>query len=393
MLKNPQLFLFCIVLTSAFFWIIPPKLIKLRCWLLILFSIVFLFSIAPYVVVGIILLTLLIIASSYVKEQTKKQPSFLCFLLILLIVVFSITRIYSKSSETLVTLGLTFSLLRAIALIFKVVKSNTHLNLTDTFLYMLFFPTYSTGPIERPNKLCVENFKNNASFNLNNFLIGVIRLVTGIFKITFIVGLIIPWINSLHDFAYTTNHLNQNLKVLLFSILKILLVYVNFSGISDIAIGTGRMFGIKIMENFNSPFLATNILEFWQRWHMSLGDWIKTHLYMPLIRNSGKIYLSIFIAFALVGLWHDYTMNYLVWGIGHGVALALTQWYKRNAKFNKNYNSKNKNSPFKLILNKSFALVSCILTIVYVSVLSTFANSPSFEDALTYFNNLITIHV
>jgi alginate O-acetyltransferase complex protein AlgI len=116
-------------------------------------------------------------------------------------------------------------------------------------------------------------------------------------------------------------------------------IYFDFSGYSDIAIGSSRFFGIRIMENFNNPYLAPNLSQFWRRWHISLSDWIRDYLFFPLSKLSSTKLWQIFfvpvIAMALCGLWHGPSWNYVIWGVWHGMGLSVLQlWnsYKRNHK-------------------------------------------------------------
>lgn len=100
-------------------------------------------------------------------------------------------------------------------------------------------------------------------------------------------------------------------------------LYFDFSGYSLIAIGAAALFGVTLPTNFNRPYLATSIREFWQRWHMSLNWFVGTYLFKPFVRNTGMPRVGIFLAFVFVGLWHKVSLGYLLWGIGHGVALSL----------------------------------------------------------------------
>jgi len=125
---------------------------------------------------------------------------------------------------------------------------------------------------------------------------------------------------------------------------------------------------------------------------MSLGAWITSYLYMPLIRNYGKVYISIFVAFVIIGFWHEYSVNYLVWGVGHGLALSVTQWFKRSRNRAKTSSAKNKGelTTMHLVKNRGLAIVFCVLTISYVSVLSTFANSGDLQNGLVYLGHFLT---
>jgi alginate O-acetyltransferase complex protein AlgI len=107
-------------------------------------------------------------------------------------------------------------------------------------------------------------------------------------------------------------------------------IYFDFSGYSDMAIGLGRFMGFKFIENFNNPYISQNISEFWRRWHMSLGRWMKDYLYIPLGGNKGskfKMFFNLWIVFVISGLWHGAAWNFVIWGMFHGFFLILDRLF------------------------------------------------------------------
>jgi len=111
-----------------------------------------------------------------------------------------------------------------------------------------------------------------------------------------------------------------------FLIVSYLIVYMDFSAYSDIAIGSSRLMGLRIMENFNWPILATNISNFWKRWHMTLAGWCQAYVYMPTLGLTRMPYLAVYMTFIAIGLWHAGSANYLAWGLYHatGVSIYIT---------------------------------------------------------------------
>ena len=106
-------------------------------------------------------------------------------------------------------------------------------------------------------------------------------------------------------------------------------IYFDFSGYSDMAIGLGAMFGFRFLENFNYPYISRSIREFWRRWHISLTNWFRDYLYIPLggnRRGEGRTYLNLILVFLLCGFWHGASWNFIVWGAFHGFFLALERW-------------------------------------------------------------------
>ena len=110
-------------------------------------------------------------------------------------------------------------------------------------------------------------------------------------------------------------------KVWGFLALTYLYAYLDFSAYTDIAIGASRLFGIKIMENFNFPILAINISDFWKRWHMTLAGWCQTYIYMPVMARTRTPYAAVFATFTMMGLWHGATAGWLLWGLYHATGV------------------------------------------------------------------------
>ena len=108
-----------------------------------------------------------------------------------------------------------------------------------------------------------------------------------------------------------------------------LYVYMDFSAYSDIAIGSSRLFGIRIMENFNWPIFAQNIGDFWRRWHMTLAGWCQTYVYLPTIGLSRNPFLAVYATFLAIGLWHAGSINYACWGLYHATGVAVFQIWQR----------------------------------------------------------------
>lgn len=148
-------------------------------------------------------------------------------------------------------------------------------------------------------------------------------------------------------------------------------IYLDFSGYTHIAIACGLLFGARLPENFNWPLRATSIQEFWQRWHRSLGAFIGTYLFKPMVRSFGKPMLAIFAAFVFVGIWHEATVQYFIWGVGHGAALALNMWWNRRGL----------PALVPSWTRPLSALTGWAFTLSYVAMLSAFANADDIAQA------------
>jgi len=144
--------------------------------------------------------------------------------------------------------------------------------------------------------------------------------------------------------------------------------YLIFAGYTNVAIGLGMLYGVKLPENFNYPFLATSIKDFWRRWHISLADFVKKYLFLPFVRKTGNPYLGLIVAFMAVGVWHAQSAPYLIWGVGHGVALAINLYITRTFDFS--------NTRFRYLQ----IAAGWAFTLTYVGVLSTLAKQDTLAD-------------
>lgn len=189
--------------------------------------------------------------------------------------------------------------------------------------YVTLFPQLIAGPIVRYKTIAKEI--NERSHGFDQFSYGVFRFVIGLSKKVLIA-------NSLGELA-TRIYSTQDMSVLYLWVSVIAFafqIYYDFSGYSDMAIGLGSMFGFHFPENFNYPFTARSVSEFWRRWHISLGNWFRDYLYIPLGGNRGslcKVLRNIIIVWFLTGFWHGASWNFILWGIFFAVLLILEKFF------------------------------------------------------------------
>lgn len=187
--------------------------------------------------------------------------------------------------------------------------------------YLAFFPQLVAGPIVRYRD--VDEQLARRSVTLAGFASGARRFVIGLAKKVLVADALRPLVDAL--FAHQASELTPGaawLAVVAFG----LLIYFDFSGYSDMAIGLGRMFGIELLENFRHPYVARSVREFWQRWHISLSTWFRDYVYVPLGGNRAtarRTFLNILLVFGLVGLWHGASLTFVVAGLLHGLFLGL----------------------------------------------------------------------
>jgi len=187
-------------------------------------------------------------------------------------------------------------------------------------LYVAFFPQLVAGPIERAQRL-LPQLSTPRRVSAEQVGSGSLLILIGLTRKIAIADVVASEVTNAfaHPEAMTSAQLMRGL--LLFS----LQIYSDFAGYSDIARGTSRLLGIDLMENFRQPYFATNITEFWRRWHISLSTWLRDYLYIPLGGNRGTrllLYRNLFLTMLLGGLWHGAAWTFVVWGAIHGVALV-----------------------------------------------------------------------
>ncbi len=184
-------------------------------------------------------------------------------------------------------------------------------------LFVSFFPQLVAGPIERPENL-LPQLKQAHKFNYNDFSVGMKRIMAGFFKKVVVADIAGTYVNG----VFNSPESATGAAVVVASMLFAVQIYCDFSGYTDIAIGCARIMGYKLMQNFERPYSATNIKDFWSRWHISLTSWFKDYLYIPLGGNrKGKtrMFVNLFIVFLVSGLWHGADLTFILWGALHGI--------------------------------------------------------------------------
>ena len=162
---------------------------------------------------------------------------------------------------------------------------------------------------------------------------GLERLLYGMVKINFIGNYLL----SFKLIQYADNIDIPRLRVYLKLIAFTGNAYIQFSGFSDIAIGLGLIWGIRVMENFNWPFLATNMQEFWRRWHISLSSWCRDYIFQPIMAFSRNRWLALVASMLVLALWHDISWNYIFWGTFHSMLILLTIAIRKNLPWLSNF--------------------------------------------------------
>jgi alginate O-acetyltransferase complex protein AlgI len=309
-----------IAATVAVYWALPRSV---RSYAVIASTALFLLAFSPLSFAVLALFTLL----AYVPVRYGRQPA--AGVLAAGGAVAAVF-VWFKSGISfggpLVPLGFGYYTLRALHYTFDSVKRTLPPHTFGQFLgYMFFLPTLATGPINR-----FQEFHRNLSryrFDSMLFSKGLERLLYGAVKIVVLANYELSHIMRLRVEALGESH--ETLAAYLDCVRWGLNLYFQFSGYSDIAIGFSMLLGFRIAENFNYPFLAMNIGDFWRRWHISLSDWCRDYIYMLVLSVGRRPWAAVIASMLVLGVWHELSPRYLVWGVYHGAGIALWQGFQK----------------------------------------------------------------
>ena len=222
-------------------------------------------------------------------------------------------------------IGISFYIFQLISYIIDVYRDEAKVqkNWFKLATYISLFPQLIAGPIVRYTT--IEEQLDNREYTFSKFALGVRRFIIGLGKKVLIA-------NTMGELASvcTTSTDSSVLMHWLYGISNMLQIYFDFSGYSDIAIGLGKMFGFEFLENFNYPYIATSITDFWRRWHISLSSWFRDYIYIPLGGNRVskiKWYRNIMVVWLLTGLWHGADWNFIIWGLYFGILLIIEKLF------------------------------------------------------------------
>lgn len=337
---NYYSYLLVLVLIVSVFWALP---VKIRRWYLIAVSIAFYAAWTPqFVFVPLAIALGVFLCVRELLADTAKRLWFrlgIVFVLSLLI-FFRYHELLAACLDTLfefvrlhpgqllfavgVPLGISFYSFEAISFLIDArQKRIKQVNFSDVCLYLMFWPNVVSGPIARWREL-VPQFSFNRAFELNAFISGLDRIVLGLVQKNLIADNLNSWVKE--GFLPQGTQANTTLDNWFLGLAFALQIYFDFAAYSNMAIGTAKLIGINLPENFHFPYHAKNPSDFWSRWHMTLSRWIRDYLFFPVnARFQGAtlpLYASLIGVMALVGLWHGAGLGFVIWGVLHGCYLV-----------------------------------------------------------------------
>lgn len=268
-------------------------------------------------------------------------------------------------------LAISFFTFQQIAYLIDAYKGESkELTIVDYMLFVLFFPQLIAGPIVQHYEI-IPQFQNRITYRVNykNIALGIFVFIIGIFKKVVIADSLAIWVNQGFQNPSSLSFVESWVATLSYTYQ----LYFDFSGYSDMAIGLGLLFNIKIPANFLSPYRSLDIQEFWRRWHITLGRFFTQYVYIPLGGNRNGVirtYFNLFFIFFLSGIWHGAGWTFIIWGSLHGLATLIHRMWKVS----------------KYSLPKPLAW---ILTFLFVHFAWVFFRADTIDNALSIIKSML----
>lgn len=274
-------------------------------------------------------------------------------------------------------IGISFYTFSAISYIVDVKRGKiTSRGLMDVALYLSFFPKLTSGPIQKSGDF-FEQMEKSRTIGGTTFAPGIQIFVFGLFKKIVLADRCSVFVNQVYDSPLAFGSLTVFMAAVAYS----LQIYFDFSGYSDMSIGVARILGFKLPRNFNLPYLSHNVTELWKRWHITLSTWLQEYLYISLGGNrKGKVrtYINLILTMVLGGIWHGANWTYVIWGLLHGIALAIHKAWMTITKSD---------------IKKPFAiesLISIIITFLFTTFCWIFFRADSLSHALSIIGRIFS---
>lgn len=286
----------------------------------------------------------------------------------------------ATSLSFVLPLGISYYIFQTLGYIIRINRGieNAERNFVFFGSYLLFFPKFLSGPVERSNHF-LPQIKSIKSFKSESYLQGCRLILWGLMKKVVIANNLYGPVNQ----VYNSVHDYSGISLITVLLVQTIYIYYDFSGYADMAIGTAKLFNINLAENFNRPYLSKSVSEFWRRWHMSLSSWCNDFIYNPFIvkyRRYGNVavVVGIFLTFFVVGIWHGTNWKYVALGLLQGIAIVYEFYTKRwRLKFASRFS--------KGIVNT----FSRLLVFLFVCITMVFFFSKSISDAWYFITHLL----
>lgn len=291
--------------------------------------------------------------------------------------------VHPLTLNVILPVGISFYTFHGLSYVIDVYKEKikAEKNVVDYSLFVSFFPLLVAGPIERATHL-LPQLKIKRRFNYENTVLALKQILLGLFKKIVIADQCATHVNHIFNDVYAFNGSTLVLGAILFAFQ----IYGDFSGYSDIALGTARLFGINLLKNFSFPYFSRSISEFWRRWHISLSSWFRDYLYFPLGGSKKGLLITVrntFIIFLVSGFWHGANWTFIVWGLLHALFIIPSVIFKTNRSY-LDIVSQGR------IFPRASEIFHIFITFTLVTFTWIFFRAESLIDALRYIRYIFT---
>lgn len=400
MLFNSLSFLIFFPIVTAVFFLLPHRFRWF--WLLAASCFFYMFFIPVYILILFITIVIDYIAGLMIEKSSgRTRKAYLIFSIIstcLVLFIFKYFNFFIGNIDSLAALfhwnysitalkiilpiGLSFHTFQSLSYVIEVYrgkfKAERHFGIYS--LYVMFYPQLVAGPIERPQNM-LPQFHEENHINYGQVVAGLRQMLLGFFKKVFIADRLAILVTGVY--ANPTGF--HGLPLILATVFFAFQIYCDFSGYSDIAIGSAKVMGFKLMDNFNRPYFSASIGEFWKRWHISLSSWFRDYIYIPLGGNRVprlQWIINILVTFLISGFWHGASWTFVIWGGLHGLYLVfwdlISNWgsiLSKKIGFNAKFN---------------FNSLGVVITFILVCFAWIFFRASSFSDSLYIVTNLFS---
>jgi D-alanyl-lipoteichoic acid acyltransferase DltB (MBOAT superfamily) len=283
-------------------------------------------------------------------------------------------QLHIPEMNVLLPVGISFYIFQALGYSIDVYRGDVEpeKNFFNYALFVSFFPQLVAGPIERSTNL-LQQFKTKHSFDDDLAISGVNLMLWGYFLKLVMADRCAIYVDSVFD----TLEYQEGGSCLLASIFFSTQIYGDFAGYSFIAIGCSRVMGFRLMDNFRRPYFSISVSDFWRRWHISLSQWLRDYVYIPLggsRKCNTRTYINLMITFLISGFWHGANWTYVIWGLLHGMVLCIERLFKIN----------------KTISHGFVRCIRILITFFVVNLIWIFFRADSIKEAVCCISKIFT---
>ncbi len=397
MLFNSLAFVGFFIIVTSLFFLLPHKY---RWLLLLMSSCYFYMSFLPiYILVLGFTIVIDYFAGIFIeKSEGRKRKLFLWLSIITNVGILGFFKYFNFINDNITILlklfnftnpvqdlsfilpiGLSFHTFQAMSYTIEVYRGNqkSERNFGIYALYVMFYPQLVAGPIERPQNI-IHQFYELKKFEYERVVAGLKIILWGFFKKLVVADRLGIYVNTV--FANPYHH--SGLTLFTASMFFYVQIYCDFSGYSDIAIGSAKVMGYNLMENFKRPLFGRSFADKWYRWHISLYTWFRDYVYQPLAkrakRNRFKLLSYVVLIFTLSGFWHGANWTFILWGMSAGLSIVIERIYKDKVR------------PHKYISKRWMTFWGTLIPFPIGCIMLVFFRAPSLTDAMHILSSIVT---